>query len=364
MDNKKKAPATLQQLKKRKSIAATVKFPDVKIELERIWQRKGSIVVPTIQQVEAKQPYVIIEATSNSFDRELAPSIAASDMKRIGKQSRIQETGRFNDGIRQKFHNLSFQPKLIKKINARKIRPGEDLPINVFGTDTRYIFRDSAFPWCTVGRVETPAGVGSGTMIGKNLLLTCSHVIQWNSDGSAGWVKFSPAYYNGPHPSFGTAWGTRVVFWNKAQGGLSDLETAFDYVVVVLDRNMGDLTGYPGYRTYDSGWNDGSYWQTIGYPGDLTGTERPAFFGNGAISSVSSQSTSGQTGYVLGHFMDITGGHSGGPVWGWWGNEPWPRVVGVQSAEASTPANNTSGDNEFGGGPALSRLITYSRDNF
>ncbi|MDH3708097.1 MAG: hypothetical protein OES57_18680, partial [Acidimicrobiia bacterium] len=81
-------------------------------------------------------------------------------------------------------------------------------------------------------------------------------------------------------------------------------------------------------------------------------------------SSVGSQGLNGQTGYVLGHFNDITPGHSGGPVWGWWGDEPWPRVVGVNSAEANTPAFTTSGDNEFGGGPGLSALITWARSNY
>jgi hypothetical protein len=39
-------------------------------------------------------------------------------------------------------------------------------------------------------------------------------------------------------------------------------------------------------------------------------------------------------------------------------------VVGTQSAEASVPANNTSGDNEFGGGSALSSLISWARSNY
>jgi hypothetical protein len=38
--------------------------------------------------------------------------------------------------------------------------------------------------------------------------------------------------------------------------------------------------------------------------------------------------------------------------------------VGVQSAEASVPGNTTSGDNEFGGGAALSALISYARSNY
>jgi hypothetical protein len=38
--------------------------------------------------------------------------------------------------------------------------------------------------------------------------------------------------------------------------------------------------------------------------------------------------------------------------------------MGVQSAQASTPGSNTSGDNEFGGGSALSALISYARSNY
>jgi hypothetical protein len=146
--------------------------------------------------------------------------------------------------------------------------------------------------------------------------------------------------------------------------GLTDQEMAFDYVVCVLDSPMGSVVGYPGYRTYTDGWDGGSYWQHMGYPSDLSGLERPAFQGSCIVSSVGNEGTAGQTGYVLGHFNDVVGGHSGGPVWGWWDGEPWPRVVGTQSTEASTPANNTAGDNEFGGGPALSSLISWARVNF
>jgi hypothetical protein len=51
-------------------------------------------------------------------------------------------------------------------------------------------------------------------------------------------------------------------------------------------------------------------------------------------------------------------------TWPGWADEPWPRVVGVQSAEASVPGKTTSGDNEFGGGAALSALISYARSNY
>jgi adenylate kinase len=136
----------------------------------------------------------------------------------------------------------------------------------------------------------------------------------------------------------------------------------------ICDVCIGDVVGYPGYRTYDEDWDGGSYWQYIGYPGELSSGERPAFQGNGVISTVQNESLSGQTGYVLGHFNEFTPGQSGGAVWGWWDGEPWPRVVGVGSTIGDTTVKSTSvgtsGDNEYGGGPALSALISWARANY
>jgi V8-like Glu-specific endopeptidase len=271
--------------------------------------------------------------------------------------------GKYLPHFRMNYLPVISQIDLELSERFRKIRRTDDKPSNIFGADDRYIYNDSSFPWRTVGRVWTATGACAGCTIGPRLVLTASHCINWNSGGGAGWVKFSPSYYNGNGP-WGEFYATRVIYWNRAQGGLSDLETAFDYVVLVMNDYVGNFVGYPGYRTYSSSWDDDSVWQHMGYPGDLTSTQRPAFQGSCTISSTTSQSLSGQTGYVLGHFNDVTGGHSGGPVWGWWSGEDWPRVVGVQSAEASTPAYNTSGDNEFGGGPGLSSLISYARSNY
>ncbi|NNF99356.1 MAG: hypothetical protein HKM93_08260 [Desulfobacteraceae bacterium] len=271
-------------------------------------------------------------------------------------------------GMRSRYAPANYIPKLSQidldlAVKFRKRHRDDDKPTNIFGTDDRYIYNDASFPWRTIGRIWTASGACTGCTIGPRLVLTASHCINWSSGGGAGWVKFSPAYYNGNGP-WGEFYATRVISWNKAEGGLSDLETAFDYVVLVMNDYIGNQVGYPGYRSYSDTWNGEEYWQHMGYPGDLTSTQRPAFVGDCAISSTSSESTSGQSGLVMGHFNDITGGHSGGPVWGWWSGEEWPRVVGVQSAEANTPAYNTSGDNEFGGGQGLSALISWARSNY
>jgi hypothetical protein len=121
-------------------------------------------------------------------------------------------------------------------------------------------------------------------------MLTAGHCVNWKNDNEIGWLKFTPSYYNGEAP-FGVAWATKVIYWEKpdASDGLTDHETAFDYVIAVLDRNMGDVTGYTGYKTYSSQWNNLKAWQNIGYPGPLTSAERPVITSGGAITSVQSE---------------------------------------------------------------------------
>jgi V8-like Glu-specific endopeptidase len=311
-------------------------------------------------------------ATFQNIPVESPPKTAKSKHKKSRRTVR-------DNGIRPLHLAVNFIPKKVAlKRNERTQPPFDfdykrkkemvDRPTCIFAPDNRYIYQDTNFPWNTVGRVDTPLGSCTGCTIGSRLLLTANHCIQWNADNTAGWVRFRPSYYNGSAP-FGEAWATRVIYWMKLTpaDGLSDLETAFDYVVCVLDSRMGNTVGYPGYRTYESSWNNGSYWQHMGYPSDLSGSQRPSFQGNAIISSVQTQGTAGQDGYVLGHFNDVISGQSGGPVWGWWTDEPWPRVVGLQSSApfvCPSEPTDTSGDNEFGGGPALSNLISWARSNY
>lgn len=273
------------------------------------------------------------------------------------------------DGHRPAGAGTNFVPKLAQPTHQLPVRRGEKLDQGgtIFGTDDRYLFDDHSFPWRTTGKVRTAGKWGSGTTIGPRHVLTASHVVDWKGDnGGVSWLTFTPGYFDGRGP-WGEIAATQVIYWEQAPGQLSDEQTAFDYVVLVMEERIGEVVGYPGYRTYDDDWNGGKFWQYIGYPGELSSGERPAFQGDAVVSSKADESLNGQSGYVMGHFNEFTPGQSGGSIWGWWGDQPWPRVIGVGSTIGSTTVQEPGGtdsDNEYGGGPALSALISWARTNF
>src|SRR5437667_300728 len=171
-------------------------------------------------------------------------------------KKRLRKTGTANETPAGPPMRVREWVRKIKPLKGR--RRGETT--SVFSPDERYTFSDTSFPWCTCGLVETGGGNGSGVMIGPRHLMTASHVINWGAGNTAGWLKFTPLYFDGSAP-FGFAYGTRVYWYLKADsdgdGIIGSTETAFDYVVVVLDSRLGDITGWMGSRGYDTDWNDG-----------------------------------------------------------------------------------------------------------
>lgn len=224
----------------------------------------------------------------------------------------------------------------------------------IFGADNRTVYNSTAYPWGCVGRVETALGIGSGAMVGPRHLLTCAHVIDFKSDGSTGWVKFAPMYYNGPNATFGTANGIKTYYKYKVNGsdGLNSTEQQYDFVVVVLDRNIGNQTGWFGAKAYTDSWDGLASWTHAGYPMDKTGAQRPTYQNSIALDGDALTTDAHQAMY---HQGDIWPGQSGGPFWGYWGSTPY--VVAVQSWQ-------TASNNGASGGSDLVDLVNKARTEY
>jgi V8-like Glu-specific endopeptidase len=224
----------------------------------------------------------------------------------------------------------------------------------IFGTDNRLVFQDTTYPWSTVGLVQTNRGSGSGVMIGPRHLLTVSHVIDWTAPAgfAADWVRFTPSFFDGNAP-FGESYGVHIYWYVQEDGDgfITGNEGNFDYVVVVLDRRLGETTGWMGARGYDDDWDTLDAWSHMGYPGDLNSGQRPSWQGGFRVDGTDAAAQS-----IL-HQADVFPGQSGGPMFGFWDGDVGPRAIAVQSWQ-------TTSNNGASGSMDMRDLVALARSDF
>jgi len=328
---------------------ATKALKEVQLDITRFTPTHGK---PRIDTALDRRNKPILRITNFKLGQhEFPPNIQTKGIKSLGSKSRGFAKPLVTDAFRPAHLNLQPLPRrLSQKLETppfhQSIYTKTDTKIGnqattVFPPDNRMVFSDTHYPWSACGRVDSPLGQGSGAMVGPRHLLTVSHVIQWNSDGSAGWVRFRPAYF-APSAPFGDAWAVRTYYKYKVHGPTVDwIEGMYDYVVCVLDRRIGDWTGWLGAKGYTDSWDGGAYWSHVGYPGDITGGNRPTFQGSISLDGAWWEFDSHE---AMSHRGDVWPGQSGGPFFGWWSS--WPYAVGVQSSQNSSE-NNASGGQDM-----------------
>jgi V8-like Glu-specific endopeptidase len=140
----------------------------------------------------------------------------------------------------------------------------------VFPPDTRQpISNTLGWPWRAQVRMYSNWSNGtttacSGTLISSKVVLTASHCIfdkESDSDGYADSVKVVPALA-GTYMPFGDAWSVQVL---SNQCYVESQNDICDYGMVVLDRDVGNVTGWAGMAP----WNSNSdQLRLVGYPQD------------------------------------------------------------------------------------------------
>ncbi|KAL7577077.1 hypothetical protein ACA910_006816 [Epithemia clementina (nom. ined.)] len=235
----------------------------------------------------------------------------------------------------------------------------------VGGSDERFIFQDASFPFRTVGRSSAASSSTqrgrscTGTMVGPRLMLTARQCVNFLPGGGITSVKFYPAYYNGEHSFYGKASGQRVLYLTKDSSCVGYCSNAFDFVVVVLDSAIGNMTGYMGVKTFDESWLGGKYWDSVGYPRDLGNGRESVFFNNAAVLKTREY----YDGYsvVMETDMDVNNGQWGSPLYGYW-TESGYCVVGVVSSHDGS--DDPDEWNNSAGGKMLTDLVLWARENY
>ncbi|WP_239524430.1 trypsin-like serine peptidase [Halogeometricum borinquense] len=261
-----------------------------------------------------------------------------------------------DDGMR--YHPKIGTPRSHEPLRRRD---GESVtPHYVLGSDDRQVFVPDGYPWRCIGKIYAwtdpsggPAWSGTGALVGRNVVLTASHVVPWDSDP---WMmRFVPAYWDGS-----SRLGGSVDSYVQAYRGYENHSQGDDMAVLKLYTPLGDTFGYFGYKTYHDSWEDGDYWTKVGYPGAVASGQRPSRVTWYPIIDDDNDGA----GVELEYRADSSGGGSGGPVFGWWSGSPY--VVGTHSGgeeEYHFPWKIAKHNVSAGGG-SLSNLIGWGRSNW
>ena len=244
----------------------------------------------------------------------------------------------------------------MRRLNGRRVKP-----LYVWGNDDRQLYEDTSYPWGCVGKIYNSDGFqGSGALVGANLVVTAAHVVPWNSIGAGSWwMRFVPAYSNGTS-----------LFGSGVESNASDVRainngntvSGYDWAILKLYNPVGTTTGWFGYNGWSSDWESQNYWTVLGYPTAVGGGEMPSWQTGIDYHDEDSDDNGGEE--LESNTADITGGNSGGPIFGFWDSDP--RVIGVVSGEESEYEFPASSDenNIFASGSGFTSLIAWGRTNW
>jgi V8-like Glu-specific endopeptidase len=339
---RKKTPITIEH---RFHVAAD-RNPRIKTRLVRVSRRDGTPHWEVAVDVDG------VRAGGRALPPALKGKATTVGKRRISEDELARRlTGFIPDHL-----GFNAIPRVQVK-SVRSIRPlvrNRRIATTIFGADNRRAFQDTTYPWSTIGLVQTNRGSGSGVMIGPRHLLTVSHVIDWTAPPgfAADWVRFTPSFFDGNAP-FGEAYGVHIYWFLQEDGDgfISGNEGNFDYVVVVLDRRLGETTGWMGARGYNDDWDNLDVWSHMGYPADLNSGQRPTWQGGFRIDGTDAAAQS-----IL-HQADVFPGQSGGPLFGFWAGDVGPRAVAVQSWQNSS-------NNGASGSMDMRDLVARARTDF
>lgn len=266
-------------------------------------------------------------------------------------------------GHRPEWQHQFFSPRSAPQISEtlRRFNGNIVKPAYVFGPDDRQVYQDTSYPWGCVGKVINNEGkAGSGALVGRDLMVTAGHVVPWNSvRAGSWWMRFVPDYFDGT-----SLFGPGVESYVSDVRGYDTGNTVagYDWAICKLYNPLGPTTGWFGFNGYSSDWENWNVWYVTGYPGAIVGGQRPEWQSGISILDDDGDSNDGQE--LESETADISPGNSGGPIFGFWNNDP--RVIGVVSGEESEYRflQGTQDNNIFSSGSGFCNLIAWGRSNW
>jgi V8-like Glu-specific endopeptidase len=204
------------------------------------------------------------------------------------------------------------------------------LAFTVFENDNRVPMTSTKYPWSAVGRLHSPKGGCTGSLVGQSIVLTAAHCILDDRTQDIFPMKgitFYPNLIAGRSAKTAKALRAWVGAFNHGK------YREDDWALILIDQPLGDTYGFLGYQPVDfTNWNPLSHSFFLpGYAGDFRGGNTA-----GVDPSCRVHGADSRKGYML-HDCDMNPGSSGGPMLWDGGKELGWRVIGVNVAHRVDP---------------------------
>ncbi len=251
----------------------------------------------------------------------------------------------------------------------RKLLETKTPPANLLSSFQVHEVRSVYYPWSTIGKVMVGLGdglnierqlvaEGSGVLVAKNAVLTAGHILKFAKDasnqGQPWWMRFMPAF-DGVERLPGS-------FVEKFYSLSPGFEPAgYDLAICKLYTPIGLSCGWMGRYAWPN--NHQQYkrhrFSSAGYPKRVNNGRTQAVKFDIKIVDVDSDSFNS---LELETHPFATYGWSGGPLFKYFRNNPYPAVVGICSGEEWDWGNGIFREflHVFAGGQFLLDLVAYA----
>jgi hypothetical protein len=369
MDNQRhhRRPLNLQELAKLQPVAATEKpRTSHHHEIETFFSVESSQDIEPVTRVEQignENGRVLYKMSISLPGVGLSMGLPGRSAQRVEvpKRTAVRE---FNatEGFCPPGAGISYLPSTETRIRPRVYSRGHR--VNALA---RQLLTDTSYPWRCIGRIVNSQGrAGSGALIGHNLVLTASHVVPWGQP--SWWMTFTPHQFGANTQPFGQSFVSDAHAYIAAGQTVNQFDSAIDYAVLRLYTPLGDRLGWFGSTDYSEDWNDGNYWASVGYPGDMFGGVFPSVELPVSIEDGDSPGVFSNPGLNLETEASISSGASGGPFWAWFqttNGSLTPRIAGVVSSNHDFGGPfSTDIDGRLAGGSELVDLVNWGRSNW
>ena len=163
----------------------------------------------------------------------------------------------------KRFRLVGLAPEAkVTLLEHRELQAGADNRVRITNTTT---WPHSVHGHCIITYPDTRQYIGSGTMVNRHHVITAGHVVYSKANG--GWatsIQFNAAQNDGTLP-YGSAFAT---FLFSFKGWTDSQNRDYDTGMLILNRDLGNQTGWMGLITTSDG-NLSNHQVTVeGYPGE------------------------------------------------------------------------------------------------